>query len=208
MVHSRSRGKQYSQLFGHTHTQDTHQLENLRLQKTHIHRHHHPVHIQSPLTTQIRGYQIFIQRLNSYELHDEEYQQEENIIHILYNNFFPINTKKHPYHTPRQLQTSQPPKHERTTFTYAGKETRYITNLFTHTDLRTAFRTDNTIHNLLMHRNQIPEKFSLSGVYKLTCPDCKKAYVGQTGRSFTMLQRTQARILKKQPHFQICAASQ
>jgi len=37
-----------------------------------------------------------------------------------------------------------------------------------------------------MHRNQISEKFSLSGVYKLTCPGCKKAYVEQTGRSFTI----------------------
>ena len=35
-----------------------------------------------------------------------------------------------------------------------------------------------------MHKNQKPDKFSIPGVYKLTCPECKKAYVGQTGRSF------------------------
>jgi len=33
---------------------------------------------------------------------------------------------------------------------------------------------------------QHPDKFSLSRVYKLTCSDCKKAYVGQTGRNFTV----------------------
>jgi hypothetical protein len=35
-------------------------------------------------------------RLNTYQLHNEEYQQEENIIHnILYNNSFPIHPQKH-----------------------------------------------------------------------------------------------------------------
>ena len=28
------------------------------------------------------------------------------------------------------------------------------------------------------------DKYTLSAEYKLTCPDCHKAYVGQTGRSF------------------------
>jgi hypothetical protein len=30
----------------------------------------------------------------------------------------------------------------------------------------------------------IIDKYNSSGVYKLTCPDCKKAYVGQTGQNF------------------------
>jgi hypothetical protein len=29
-------------------------------------------------------------------------------------------------------------------------------------------------------------KYAQSGVYKLTCPDCNKAYVGQTNRSFVV----------------------
>jgi hypothetical protein len=35
-----------------------------------------------------------------------------------------------------------------------------------------------------MHKQQIIDKHSQLGVYKLTCPDCGKAYVGQTGRNF------------------------
>ena len=31
-----------------------------------------------------------------------------------------------------------------------------------------------------------PRQFLSSGVYKLTCPDCNKAYVGQTGRRFSI----------------------
>jgi len=36
-----------------------------------------------------------------------------------------------------------------------------------------------------MTKPQTLDKYSRSGAYKLTCPDCNKAYVGQTGRSFT-----------------------
>jgi hypothetical protein len=40
-------------------------------------------------------------------------------------------------------------------FTYVGKETSYITNIFKHTDLKIAFRTKNTIENLLTHKNSL-----------------------------------------------------
>jgi len=53
------------------------------------------------------------------------------------------------------------------------------------TKLKIAFHTNNTIQNLLKNKVQISDKYAALGVYKLTCPDCKKAYVGQTGRSFS-----------------------
>jgi hypothetical protein len=43
---------------------------------------------------------------------------------------------------------------------------------------------NNTIINLLKQRDPILDEFSSSGLYKLTCPDCHKAYMGQTGRQF------------------------
>jgi len=110
-----------------------------------------------------------------------------NIIHnILYNTSFPIKPLKPPNLMPKLQQVSPTPKHEWATFTYVGKDTTYITNIFRCSDLKIAYRTNNTIHNHLIHKDRNPDKFSLSGVYKLTYPDCMKAYVGQTGRYFTV----------------------
>jgi hypothetical protein len=36
-----------------------------------------------------------------------------------------------------------------------------------------------------MPKHSTPDKHPRSGAYKLTCPDCNKIYVGQTGRNFT-----------------------
>jgi hypothetical protein len=71
-------------------------------------------------------------RLNSYDLHREEYQHEMNMIHnILYNNSFPVKLQKPSSLTPKQQQQTSPiPKHRWATFTYVGKETTYITNIF------------------------------------------------------------------------------
>ena len=64
------------------------------------------------------------------------------------------------------------------------KETTFITNLFRKVNIKIAFQTNNTIQNLLMHKQQTSDIYSRSGVYKSTCPDCGKAYVRKTGRSF------------------------
>jgi hypothetical protein len=75
-----------------------------------------------------------------------------------------------------------------------GKETHHITNTFRHTNIQTAFRTNSTIHNLLTQRNPNDYKFSSSGVYKLTCPECGKAYVGQTVRQFSLRYKEHRRV--------------
>jgi hypothetical protein len=73
------------------------------------------------------------------------------------------------------------------TFTYTTKETTYITNLFRHTSIKIAFRTRNSIlSHLTNHTHTHGNQYSSSGVYKLTCPDCNKVYIGQTDRSFSI----------------------
>jgi hypothetical protein len=54
------------------------------------------------------------------------------------------------------------------------------------TELKIALRTNNTIGKLLTHKNPTRDPYSQSGAYKLICPDCSKAYIGQTGRQFSV----------------------
>jgi hypothetical protein len=73
------------------------------------------------------------------------------------------------------------------TFTYTGKETTHIPNLFKHSNIRITFRTRNAIlSHLTNHTHTHKDQYSSSGVYKLTCPDCTKANIGQTSRNFSV----------------------
>jgi hypothetical protein len=123
-------------------------------------------------------------RLNSYQSHETEYQREENIIHnILHNNSFPIPTRK------PKIQFDLPSnntltRQKWTIFAYTGPETTYITKLFKHTNLKTAYHTSHNILSYLAQNTRSKDIFAQSGVYELTCPDCGKSYVGQTGQDF------------------------
>jgi hypothetical protein len=72
-------------------------------------------------------------------------------------------------------------------FTYFGKETRFITKLFKETQIRIAYKVNNTISKRLTPKpwnsNPPQQQFEKSGIYRLTCPDCQMKYVGQTGGS-------------------------
>ena len=134
-------------------------------------------------------------RLHTYNLQLDDYDTEATTIqNILYNNAFPIHHENPPNpklspditRTQKKVTHTHPSTQEWATFTYVGKETTYITNLFKRTDIKIAFQTNNTIQKLLMHNQQTTDIHSRSGVYNLTCPDCRKAYVGQTGWSFAI----------------------
>ena len=70
-------------------------------------------------------------------------------------------------------------------FTYVGRQTKTITNLFKNTSLKIAFTTDNTIKKILTQKKGPNfNNFRKSGVYQLTRHECNKKYIGQTGCSF------------------------
>ena len=127
-------------------------------------------------------------RLNTYDLQPDEFIQEENTIqNIMYNNSFPIQTRR-PHHPKPQKQRhtthihthTHTPTQKWTTFTYIGKEITYITNVFRRTDISVFFCTNNTIYKRLSPTHHTTDKYTQSGVNKLTYHDCKKVYVGQT----------------------------
>jgi hypothetical protein len=127
-------------------------------------------------------------RLHTYDLDEDAKSKELNTIHnILHNNMFPLQyynfVSKHSNynHTLSQPQTYT---HKWTTFTYVVKETRFITQIFKNTDLKIAYKVNNTIETLLKATPTHFDKYLACGIYKLSCPDCGKAYVGQTDRAF------------------------
>jgi hypothetical protein len=51
--------------------------------------------------------------------------------------------------------------------------------------MKIAFGTrDSILNHLASHNHTQKAPYTSSGVYKLTCPDCSKGYVGQTERRF------------------------
>jgi hypothetical protein len=122
-------------------------------------------------------------RLN-YQLHGPEYQREENIIqNILHNNSFPMPPQK-PSTQPHQPTHKTHMKQKWTTFTYISPETTFITKLFKCMNLKIAYHTSNNIQSYLSLDPHSEDIFAQSGIYKLTCPDCRQAYICQTGRDF------------------------
>jgi hypothetical protein len=90
-----------------------------------------PYKSNHPAQHKYASIKILYNRLNSYNLQREEYQHEENMIrNLLHNNSFPIKPQKHSHPTSEGRQTTPTPKHNWATFTYVGKETSYITNIF------------------------------------------------------------------------------
>jgi hypothetical protein len=68
-----------------------------------------------------------------------------------------------------------------------------------HTNVRVAFRTNNNIWKHLSQPPPVHDIYKQSGVYKLTCPDCGKAYIGQTGREFRTRFNEHKRALHHNP---------
>ena len=123
-------------------------------------------------------------RLNTYQLHNKEYSQEENTIHnILYNSSFPIWPQKPIIPLLNQRQSSPNPTHKWTVFTYIGRENTYISNIFKHSDIKIAYHTNTYIDSHLINKVYNHDIYLSTGVYKLTCPDCNRAYIGQTGKT-------------------------
>jgi hypothetical protein len=120
-------------------------------------------------------------------------QQEWKIrLTIARNNGFPghiIHDLKKKLITKKQKQkhiTIQQNK-KWITFTYHSPLIRRVTNLFKQTNLNIAFRATNTIQQRLTEK---PAHKNPSGIYKLKCNTRNKAYIGQSGRSITVRQRT------------------
>jgi len=138
------------------------------------------------------AFRYYQNRLDTYRLTPENRKKEkETIQQILANNKYDAHPTEMLHKKRRQNHNVQ--KQKWVKFTYTGKETRFITKLFKDTNVRIVFTTNNTIGKCLTMEQKTPQcKYDKSGVYQLTCPDCKMKYTGQTGRPFRV--RYQAHI--------------
>ena len=76
----------------------------------------------------------------------------------------------------------------------------FITNLFKKTDLKIALRTRNTLQKRLGNKHMPTDKYTRSGAYKLTCPDCNMACIGQTGGTFNERYKEHNNALETNSH--------
>jgi uncharacterized protein (UPF0335 family) len=124
-----------------------------------------------------------VNRMNSYRLNEENKHAEQQIIEqIVASNGYDTSIIKH-FNKPGQKGDNNNNKELWAKFTYFGKETRAIIKLFKETQIRTAFKVNNTVKKLLAPKpsNMNPQQqYEKSGVYCLKCPDCNMKYVGQT----------------------------
>jgi hypothetical protein len=65
-------------------------------------------------------------------------------------------------------------------FTFHSPAIYKVTNLFKNTDLKIYYRTTNMIFQQLSQKTKNSDP---PGAYRINCNTCKKAYVGQSGRS-------------------------
>jgi hypothetical protein len=70
------------------------------------------------------------------------------------------------------------------TFTYFGPCVRTITKFFCNTELKVAFKINNTIKHHIRVRDKTTDVYNRSEVYQMECKECPLKYAGQTGRTF------------------------
>jgi hypothetical protein len=69
--------------------------------------------------------------------------------------------------------------------------------LFKNTNIRVAFKTQNTIGKILRNSNKRQDKYENAGIYKMKCMDCPQYYIGQTGRTFNIRYKEHVHDIRK-----------
>jgi hypothetical protein len=106
-----------------------------------------------------------------YQLKANGYQQVKarELIH---------NRKQHTKEDNNQIQKKW------ASFTYVGRETKFITKLLKDFNVNIAYHTRKTISSLLNPHKLRNNKHEECGIYELKCKTCPGTYIGQTGHNF------------------------
>lgn len=69
--------------------------------------------------------------------------------------------------------------------TYIGQASEIIAKFLKKLNINIAFKTNNSTGSLIKNNKSKLNNNNKSGIYQLTCNDCPKTYIGQSGRSFS-----------------------
>jgi hypothetical protein len=135
-----------------------------------------------PTQQKLAALRYFSNRLNSYPLEQEEKDKGKTIIqNIAHNNGFPSHiTNKFINKPPPQITNTTPETKNKNnnkkwaTLTYVSKETYHISKIFKNSNIQIAYKTRSNLQHLLNQKTDRKDIYEQSGVYQLTCSDCKK----------------------------------
>jgi hypothetical protein len=119
-----------------------------------------------PIDLKKMAFNYLLNRTEKYPLSLENKKAELNVIkQIARENYYIdsiLNQKQYKKQDTSLMGNSSTVDTQRdkkwVSFTYIGKETRHITKLFKNTEVKTAFRTNNTIKRILKPKPQIKQK--------------------------------------------------
>jgi hypothetical protein len=89
-------------------------------------------------------------------MHDNKYKENNIIKQTAYKNGYKDTTITQPHNKYATENTEDTNKEHRNlvTFTYVGKETKFITKIFKRANIRIPYTTNNTTEKLLGRNNQ------------------------------------------------------
>jgi hypothetical protein len=82
------------------------------------------------------------------------------------------------------------------TFTFRNPTVRKITNLFRNTNLKIAFKTNNSIQWILNIQERDNNQHSQNGIYRMICHTCHKSYIGQAVRKIETRYKEHIRYIR------------
>ncbi|XP_050298299.1 uncharacterized protein LOC126737438 [Anthonomus grandis grandis] len=133
--------------------------------------------LQIPQTTESRD-----RELNIIKQIAQTHNFSPNLVDKIKNKFLLRNAFQNVY-IPHQTILSNQPVNKFISLTYNGAVSYKIQRVLTSLNVKVAFKSSNSLGNLLINNKDKTDPLSCKGIYKLYC-ECGYFYVGRTKRSF------------------------
>lgn len=143
-----------------------------------------------PISQKMSAYNSFIHRLLSIPLSPEDYHNEvDTIKYIAVSNGYRSDMidkliRKNKSRNNRPPEINSECKQKYAALEYGTALNNVIKNEMAKNNIKVSFRTSNKLSKFLKDKGQNKKQ---TGIYQLKCNDCPSIYIGQTARSFSIL---------------------